>query len=193
MPATASRRRSSAPLRIPTRQRGAHWNGSRSNSQPRFAVRGSQRAVQQKRGRPSPPFLAGEAAYRFLPPFFFPPLALFFAIALYPSLRSWDLRGSSPHSSAAAFLARQPVLRRPSLRWINSRRSLREVRMRKNLLPKKTRGCQLTTPPDRLGGCLAFLPALFLAALRSLLRHYSSLECGCSAVLTGSRGLQQVG
>jgi hypothetical protein len=43
--------------------------------------------VQQKRGRRSPPFLAGAAAYRFLPPFFFPPLADFFAIALYPPLR----------------------------------------------------------------------------------------------------------
>jgi hypothetical protein len=53
---------------------------------------------------------------------------------------------------------------------------------------KKTRGCQLSTPPDRLGGALALLPALFLAALRSLLRHYSSLECGCSAVFTGSQG-----
>ena len=28
--------------------------------------------------------LAGEVAYRFLPPFFFPPLAAFFAIALIP-------------------------------------------------------------------------------------------------------------
>src|SRR5262249_17977408 len=43
--------------------------------------------VQQKRGRRSPPFLAGRTAYRFLPPFFFPPLAAFFAIAPYPPLR----------------------------------------------------------------------------------------------------------
>jgi hypothetical protein len=42
--------------------------------------------VQQKRGRSTPPFLAGAAAYRFLPPFFFPP-DVFFAIALYPPLR----------------------------------------------------------------------------------------------------------
>ena len=152
---TAPLRRSSAPLRIPTRRRDARWNARRSNRGPhrssRFAIRGSrlEKAVQQKRGRPSPPFLAGEAAYRFLPPFFFPPLALFFAIALYPSLRSWDLRGLSPRSSAAAFLARQPVLRRPSLRWIDSRRSLREVRMRKNLLPKKLGG--VNSPHPRTG------------------------------------------
>ena len=47
-------------------------------------------SVQQKRGRPSPPFLAGtRACYRFLPPFFFPPLAAFFAIALIPPF-VWD-------------------------------------------------------------------------------------------------------
>ena len=112
--------RSSAPLRIRTRPRAARSTESRSRS-----------PVQQKRGRPTPPFLAGEAAYRFLPPFFFPPLAVFFAIALYPSLRSWDLRGLSPQCSAAASWHVSLCCRRPSLRWINSRRSLREVRIRK--------------------------------------------------------------
>ncbi len=41
-------------------------------------------SVTQKRGRRAPPFFTGEAAYRFLPAFFFPPLAAFFAIALIP-------------------------------------------------------------------------------------------------------------
>ena len=60
-------------------------------------------SVQQKRGRRSPPFLAGAAAYRFLPPFFFPPLAVFFAIALYPPLRVGFVREEpSPYRSAAA-------------------------------------------------------------------------------------------
>jgi hypothetical protein len=45
----------------------------------------------KKKGATAAPFSAGEAAYRFLPPFFFPPLAVFFAIALYPSLHSWVL------------------------------------------------------------------------------------------------------
>jgi hypothetical protein len=60
--------------------------------------------VHQKRGRLSPPFLAGAAAYRFLPPFFFPPLAVFFAIALYPPLRVGLVREepSTAHRSAAA-------------------------------------------------------------------------------------------
>ena len=46
----------------------------------------------------------GEAAYRFLPPFFLPPLAVFFAISAYPPLHSWDSsREGSLHYSAAAF------------------------------------------------------------------------------------------
>ena len=65
--------------------------------------------VQQKRGRRPPPFLTGEAAYRFLPPFFFPPLAVFFAIALIPPFARGFLRGLSPRCGAAAVLARQPA------------------------------------------------------------------------------------
>jgi hypothetical protein len=46
---------------------------------------------------------------------------------------------------------------------------------------QKKRGCHISTPPDRQR-LLALLPALFRAALLcSLLRHYSSLECGSSA------------
>ena len=70
----------------------------------------------------------GEAAYRFLPPFFFPPLADFFAIAPYPSLRSWVLRGLSPRGSAAALWHASLRYRRPSHRWATPA-ALREVRI----------------------------------------------------------------
>ena len=47
--------------------------------------------------------MAGRTAYRFLPPFFFPPLAAFFAIALYPPLRvGFDSEEQSPYRSASA-------------------------------------------------------------------------------------------
>ena len=60
-------------------------------------------SVQQKRGRRPPPFLAGEVAYRFLPPFFFPPLAVFFAITLIPPFarRLVVCEELSPHYGAA--------------------------------------------------------------------------------------------
>jgi cyclophilin family peptidyl-prolyl cis-trans isomerase len=53
-------------------QRVRVWDGKR------------QRCDIKQKGATAAPFLAGEAAYRFLPPFFFPPLAAFFAIALSP-------------------------------------------------------------------------------------------------------------
>ena len=43
----------------------------------------------KKKGATAAPFSAGEAAYRFLPPFFFPPLAVFFAITLIPPFARW--------------------------------------------------------------------------------------------------------
>jgi hypothetical protein len=54
--------------------------------------------------------LAGEG-YRFLPPFFFAPLAAFFAIVIYPPFHSWDSarEGLSLHCSAAAIPARRPA------------------------------------------------------------------------------------
>src|SRR3989304_10304142 len=46
-----------------------------------------RKRVQAKRGRRPPPFSRRErSAYRFLPAFFFPPLA-FFAIVFYPPLQ----------------------------------------------------------------------------------------------------------
>jgi len=48
--------------------------------------------------------LAGRGSYRFLPPFFFPPLADFFAIAIYPPLRVGFVREEqSSYRSAAAY------------------------------------------------------------------------------------------
>ena len=52
----------------------------------------------------------------------------------------------------------------------------------------KKLGVSSLDTPGPVGGVLALLPALFLAALRSLLRHYSSLECGSSAVLPVTEG-----
>jgi hypothetical protein len=47
--------------------------------------------------------LAGRGSYRFLPPFFFPPFAAFFAIVLYPPLRvGFVCEEHSPYRSAAA-------------------------------------------------------------------------------------------
>ena len=47
---------------------------------------------------------SGCEGYRFLPPFFFAPLAAFFAIVVYPPFHSWDSAraGLSLHCSAAA-------------------------------------------------------------------------------------------
>src|SRR5512143_3193641 len=84
--------------------------------------------VQSKRGRRPPPFSAGEVAYRFLPPFFFPPLAVFFAIALNPPLHSWDPTARSCHRdrrTAASWHASLPI--RGARRFFaNSRESGRE-------------------------------------------------------------------
>ena len=84
-------------------------------------------------------------AYRFLPPFFFPPLAVFFAIALIPPFtRRLVVRGLArvaaplPPGTPARFVG---ALR---LCAINSRAA-------GDRRPKK-RGCQLSTPPDRSGG-----------------------------------------
>src|SRR3954471_18434169 len=73
---------------------------------------------KQKRGRRSPPFLAGRGSYRFLPPFFFPPFAAFFAMRFIPPF-VWDscARSRSPYRSAAASRhAGGASIRRSSLR-----------------------------------------------------------------------------
>jgi hypothetical protein len=54
--------------------------------------------MNAKKGATAAPFFGGiQAAYRFLPPFFFaPPLAVFFAIALIPPFRRGiPMRGAS--------------------------------------------------------------------------------------------------
>jgi hypothetical protein len=69
-------------------------------------------------------FGASEAAYRFLPPFFFPPLAVFFAIALIPPFaRGFYLRGLSPRCSATAVRHVSLRLSAPVASLGNSRRS----------------------------------------------------------------------
>jgi hypothetical protein len=59
--------------------------------------------------------LAGAAAYRFLPPFFFPPLAVFFAIALYPPLRVGLVAKSLQPHIAASRPTGTPTVRLPAL------------------------------------------------------------------------------
>src|SRR5688500_6672267 len=88
--------------------------------------RGSE-GVQQKGGDGGPLSLTGEAAYRFLPPFFFPPLAVFFAIALIPPFARRFLRGLSPRHGAAASWHVSPRCRRPSLRCVTLARGERST------------------------------------------------------------------
>src|SRR3954462_6621395 len=71
------------------RDEGSGIEGSRIQDSGCAASHARSQSVQQKGGRRSPPFLAGTGSYRFLPPFFFPPLAAFFAIAFIPPF-VWD-------------------------------------------------------------------------------------------------------
>ena len=74
----------------------------------------------KKRGRRSPPFpCAGERRYRFLPPFFFPPLAAFFAMLLVPPFGLVCCRGSQLCCGVAAFRPARPVRKAP---WLRSER-----------------------------------------------------------------------
>ena len=133
---------------------------------------------KQKRGRRAPPFSAAERCYRFLPAFFFPPLAAFFAIALIPpfirGIQRWR-KASAARRSAAAWHVGPVSSRRP--------RALRKLPRGAGGQYLKNWGCHQTTPPLRRKR-LALLPArLLLAALCSLLGHDSSLEFGSSAML----------
>ena len=66
--------------------------------------------------------LAGARAYRFLPPFFFAPLAAFLAIS-YPPFHSWDsaCEGLSLHCSAAAIWHAGLLLSAPRRLFANFR------------------------------------------------------------------------
>src|SRR3954471_18926250 len=69
---------------------------------------------KQKRGRRSPPFLAGRGSYRFLPPFFFPPFAAFFAICFIPPF-VWDSSARSILRIAAPLPSGTSAVRLPAL------------------------------------------------------------------------------
>jgi hypothetical protein len=135
----------------------------------------------QKRGRRPPPFLAGEVAYRFLPPFFFPPLAVFFAITLIPPFARWLM------IAMGSTALRRRCHPGTSARSVGALRLVAKLPPRGRSASKKLGVSPLDTPGP-VGGYLTLLPALFLAALRSLLRHYSSLECGSSALLPVTEG-----
>ena len=131
----------------------------------------------RKKGATAAPF-SGRGSYRFLPPFFFPPLAVFFAIALIPPFtRGIPIaRAFAPQSQRPCLLARRPASVGARRLFANSREDGRYA--------AKNWGCHRSTPPSRQAERLALLPALFLSALSSLLRHDSSLELGSSADLT---------
>ena len=58
--------------------------GIESGLGPRDSVLDSDLTYSKKGATAAPFFIGGRMAYRFLPPFFFPPLAVFFAITLIP-------------------------------------------------------------------------------------------------------------
>ena len=68
---------------------------------------------KQKRGRQSPPFLAGRGSYRFLPPFFFPPFAAFLAIGLSPPSCGICARGAFSVSQRRCLQARRRCVHTP--------------------------------------------------------------------------------
>ena len=128
--------------------------------------------------------MAGRGSYRFLPPFFFPPLAVFFAICFYPPLRV-GFAAKSIHR-IAALLPFRHVSGAPAgaPRFFASlaRVIAREVRIsmaarmaRVFAVPiggQKNRGCKVALHTPRSGRPrLALLAALFLAALCGFLRH----------------------
>ena len=140
------------------------------------------KAGNEKGGDRAPFFVlrVRRASYRFLPPFFFPPLAAFFAIALIPPLHSWVCEDS--HRIARPLPPGTPGLRLSASFASWSTPASQEVSVtKKGVSP-------LDTPGPAGRPCLALLSALFLAALRSLLRHYSSLERGSSALLPVPEG-----
>ena len=137
---------------------------------------------KQKRGLGAPVF-GGRGTYRFLPPFFFPPLAAFFAICvLSPPSCGIRSRERSPYRSAAASRhAGGASIRRPSLRA-----AAFAVR------PKKS-GVQVAlTPPRPVAALSASCRPFSCRPLRSSSPCVPPWNSGCSAV-TGDQVLQQVG
>jgi hypothetical protein len=90
-----------------------------------------------------------ETAYRFLPPFFFPPLAVFFAIFAYPPFRRGFIAAREPPAlqrrgpRRAGLRYQSLVLAAVSISPAIAARSL----MSAVLLQKK--GVSWKTPPDR--------------------------------------------
>jgi hypothetical protein len=85
--------------------------------------------------------------------------------ALYPPLRV-GLTARSTHRIAASLPPGTPTVRLPALVA-----SLLSPALRGAFADKKIGGVQVALSPPRPVGGLALLPALFLAALRSLFRH----------------------
>jgi hypothetical protein len=122
-----------------------------------------------KKGATAAPFFGGRGSLPLLAALFLPALGRLFCHYAYPPLHSWDSDRESflRRRSAAACLARRPAsdgaiasLLTPAGREVCS----------------KKLGVSAFDTPSRQAERLALLPALFLSALSSLLRHDSSLE-----------------
>ena len=140
-----------------------------------------ERRYRAKRGRrPAPPILAGRSGLPLLAALLLPALGCFLCHCAYPPFHSWDLlRWALTALQRRGLLARRPASVSAPRFFANSRVAREVVHQKK--------GVSLLDTPGPVGGRLALLPALFLAALRSLLRHYSSLERGSSASLPVTR------
>src|SRR5438094_8657270 len=124
-------------------------SGCGSGTGRRCSNDGRRRAPYSKNGGDRRPrFWRDAAAYRFLPPFFFPPLALFFAIALYPPLHHGIVREEPrPQCHAAACRHAGGGAAAPLASLPTPARRAREVRI------KKIGGAQVAlTPPGPVGG-----------------------------------------
>jgi hypothetical protein len=98
-------------------------------------------AYSKKGATAAPFFIGGRMAYRFLPPFFFPPLAVFFAITLIPPFTLGSLRWALLQLQRRCLPARQPAS-------VSALASLQNSRTAGGKQPKKW-GCHRSTPPDR--------------------------------------------
>ena len=78
------------------------WDGKRAEDERAKRGVGSSRnrAVQAKTGATVAPVFGGRGSYRFLPPFFFPPLAAFLPLRFIPPF-VWDSSARSIHRIAA--------------------------------------------------------------------------------------------
>jgi four helix bundle protein len=134
---------------------------------------------QIKKGGGDRPLFSCRAglAYRFLPPFFFPPLAAFFAIAVVPPFTCCGARGCRLHRSVAAYRHADPREQRPrfvagggrrneaadSVRRLSSRQTKKGAGSRRTLVAHFTTDVIATRSP-RLARASVQLRVVFTEA-----------------------------